>query len=122
MLGGVLLHVVTAAAGIDFTVYAGSGLNIFQRSFEVMDDMAVLGVGNFRDAEFGAVIRSGDGGSNPAGVVDLAAAAGVEGGAVENQRWARVFDHLAHFGVKVVEKRIVVVKAVGHWSCHFTCV
>ena len=52
--------------------------------------------------------------AKPAGVVDLAAAGGVEGGAVENDCWARGFDHRTDFGVKMVEKRIVVVEAVGH--------
>ena len=73
-----------------------------------MDDVAVFGVGDFGDAEFGV------GRDDRARVVDLAAAGGVERGAVENQRWARRFDHRADFGVEVVEKGVVVVEAVGH--------
>ena len=52
MLSGVLLHVVAAAGGVDFAVDAGSGLQIFQWGIEVVDDLAVFGVGDFGDAKF----------------------------------------------------------------------
>ncbi len=48
--------------------------------------------------------------------MDLAAAGGIESGAVENDRRARGFDHRANLGVKIVEKRIVVIEAVRHAS------
>ena len=88
VLGGVLLHVVAAAGGVDLAVDAGSGLNIFDGGFEVVDDVAVFGVGDFGDAEFdGGVFRG-----KPSGVVNLAAAGGIEGGAVENERGTRGFE------------------------------
>ena len=58
VLGGVLLHVVAAAGGVDFAANAGSGLYVFQWSFEVVDDVAVFGVGDFGDAEFRVHVAS----------------------------------------------------------------
>ncbi len=114
MLSGVLLHVVAAACGIDLAVDAGSGLEgfslrIVQRGFEVVHDSAVFRVGDFGDSEFGVCVRS-----DPSGVEYLAAAGGIEGGAVENERRARGVEDFADFGVEVVEERIVVVEACGH--------
>jgi hypothetical protein len=75
-----------------------------------MHDAAVFGVGGFGDAEFVVVVGYGD----VPGVVDLSAAGGVEGGAVENEGWTWGFDYLVYFGVEVIEKGILVVEAVGH--------
>jgi hypothetical protein len=61
-----------------------------------------------------AGVARGFGGKYPASVVDLAAAGGVESGAVENERRARGFDDRADFGVEVVEEGILVVEAAGH--------
>ena len=72
-----------------------------------MDDVAVFSVGDFGHAEFGFVR------DQPASVVDLAAAGGVEGGAVENDGWTRGFEDGADFGVEVVEEGIVIVETVG---------
>jgi len=77
----------------------GFRLNIFDGGFEVVDDVAVFGVGDFGDAEFdGGVFRG-----KPSGVVNLAAAGGIEGGAVENER-GRGFRGLNGLGVEVVEE------------------
>ena len=46
--------------------------------------------------------------------MDLAAAGRVEGGAVENDGWARSFGDVADFGVEVVEEGVVIVKAFSH--------
>jgi len=46
--------------------------------------------------------------------VNLAAAGGVEGGVVENDRRARRVNDLPHFGVEVVEEGVVVIEAIGH--------
>ena len=73
-----------------------------------MDDVTVFGVSDFGDAEF--CISQNE----PAGVVDLTAAGGIEGGAVKNERWPRGFDCHADFGVEVVKEGIVIVEAVGH--------
>jgi hypothetical protein len=51
----VLLHVVAASVGVDLALDAASGLDAFERSFEVVDDVAVFGVGNFNDTETGGV-------------------------------------------------------------------
>src|ERR1700729_2880188 len=103
-----LLHVVAAARGVNLAMDAGSGLDV-SGGFDVVDDFAVLAVGHFGDPKFGIGI-----GSNPAGVEDLAAAGGIKRRAIKNQRGAWVVDHFAHFGVEVVEKRVVVIEAVGH--------
>src|SRR6202035_2065625 len=116
---------IAAAAVVDFAADAGSGLHVFDWSFEVVDDVTVFGVGDFGDAEFGGGVGVGIGGGrgggfwrrDPAGVVDLSAAGGVEGGAVENERRARGLDDRADLGVEVVEEGVAVVEAVGHaWS------
>jgi hypothetical protein len=108
VLGGVLLHVIAPAGGIDLTVDAGSGLKVSQGSIEVMDDAAVFGVGDFGDTKF--VVAGEEG----AGIVDLASAGGIEGGPVENDGGTRGFEDGVDFGVEVVEEGIVVVEAVGH--------
>jgi hypothetical protein len=46
--------------------------------------------------------------------VDLSAAGGIESGTVENERRTWVLEGLADFGVEGVEKRVVIVEAVGH--------
>jgi hypothetical protein len=83
--------------------------------FEVVDDVAVFGVGDLGDAKFGGGVFSGE----PAGVVKLAAAGGIEGGAVENERGTRGFEDWVDFGVEVVEEGVVVVEAVGHGKLSF---
>jgi hypothetical protein len=111
----VLLHVVTAAGYIDFAMDARAGLEVLQqrvfyRSFQVVDYVAVFSVGYLGYAEFVVVVGYGD----VAGVVDLAAAGGIEGSAVENYGWARSFEDFSYFCFEVVEKGIGVVEAVGH--------
>jgi hypothetical protein len=49
-----------------------------------------------------------------AGVEDLAAAGGIEGGAVENDSRARSLGYVTEFGIESVEERVVIVEAVGH--------
>ena len=51
MLRGVLLHVIAAAGGVNFAMDAGSRLRILERGFQVVDNVAVLGVGDFGNAE-----------------------------------------------------------------------
>ena len=108
MLGRVLLHVIAAAGRVDFATNRGSGLRVLEGSFQVMDDVPVFGIGGFGDTVF-LISRN-----QPARVVDLAAAGGIERRAVENDRRARGFDHRADLCVKIVEKRIVVIEAVRH--------
>jgi hypothetical protein len=43
--------VIAAAGGVNLAVDAASGLKIFYGSFEIVDDLAVLKVGDFGDAE-----------------------------------------------------------------------
>ena len=108
MLSGVLLHVIATAGGVNLAADARSGREIFDRSFEVVDDSAIFSVDDFGDAEsFGA-------GFDRAGVENLPAAGGVEGGAVEDEGGAGISTDLCDFGFEVVEERIVVVEAVGH--------
>ena len=121
VLSRMLLHVVTAARGVNQAMDAGPRLEVFGR-FHVVDDFAIFGLGDFGDAQLGGVrwtfilcagrcrVLEND----PAGVEDLPAAGGIERGAVENQRRARRLAYLPHFGVEVVEEGVVVVETVGH--------
>ena len=118
MLSGMLLHVVATACGVNLATDAGSGLHILHRRFEVVDDHAVFGVGDFGDAQLGWVVRIAS--KDPSRVEDLSAAGGIKGGAVENQCWAWTFRRLPNFGVEVVEEGIVVVEAVGHAGFYLT--
>ncbi len=108
MLRRVLLHMIAAAGSVDFAANASAGLHVLQRSFQIVDDVAVFSVGDFGDGEL-AIGRD-----DPSRVVDLAAAGGIESGAVENEPRTRRFNHRAHFGVEVVKEGIVVIEAVGH--------
>ena len=112
MLAGVLLHVIAAARGVNLAVDAGSGLQgslvEIALGFDVVDDAAIFGVGDFGDAELAGGRRE------PSRIVNLASAGGIEGGAVENERQAGRVSDLAHFGVEVVEEGVVVVEAIGH--------
>ena len=56
VLAGVLLHVIAAAVGVNLAVDGGSGLNIFYRHFEIVDNLAVLSVGDFVDPQLGSGI------------------------------------------------------------------
>ena len=109
-----LLHVVAAARGVDLAADARSGREIFDRSFEVVDDSAVFGVGDFRDSE-SLVAVDGDG----ADVEDLSPASRVEGGTIEDDSWALACGNLFDFGLEVVEEGVVVVETVGHGELLF---
>ena len=51
VLSGMLLHVVTPTGGVDHASDAGSRAHGLQRGFEVVDDAAVFGIGDFGDAD-----------------------------------------------------------------------
>ena len=80
-----------------------------ERGFEIVHDLAVFAIGDFGDAKFGVGV-----GGDPSGVEYLAAARGVEGGAVENECGPRVVGDIEDFSVEVVEEGILVVEAVRH--------
>jgi hypothetical protein len=73
-----------------------------------MDNAAIFGIGDFNDAELAGGRRE------PSRIVNLASAGGIEGGAVEDKRWAGRASDVAHFGVEVVKEGVVVVEAIGH--------
>jgi hypothetical protein len=75
-----------------------------------VDHSAAFGIGDFGDAKFRVRV-----GTDPACVEDLAAAGGIEGGAVENQPRTGRLEDLADFRVEIVEERIVVVETGGSW-------
>ena len=110
MLPGMLLHVVTASCGVNMALNASSGLQVFNGSFEIMNDSPIFCVGRFGDAEF--LIA----GNDPASVVDLPSAGRIEGSAIENQGGTVGCWEFLNFGFEVVEKGIVVVEAVCHGS------
>lgn|SRR5579871_1876075 len=109
MLAGVLLHVVATAAGIDLAVDAGSGLQVPYR-LEVVDDPSIFSISDFGDAQLvGGILRE-DG----TGIKDLAPARWIESSAVENDCRSWVLSCLADFRIEIIEKRIVIVEALGH--------
>ena len=108
MLTGVLLHVVATARGVDLAANAGSRFQV-DRSFEIVDQLAILVLGDFGDAKFGVWV-----GGDPAGIEDLAAAGRIERRLVENNAGTWGFEHFADFGVEIVEEGIVVVETRGH--------
>ena len=108
MLARVLLHVVTAASGVDDAVDARSRLRRQGAIFEVMQDAVLFVVENFRDPQLAG--RNFD----PARIEQLAAAGGIKGGAVEHDRGAVSGDEFGDLGVKFGEKRISVIEALGH--------
>jgi hypothetical protein len=114
MLSGMLLHVVAAARGVDLAADAGSGREIFDRSFQVVDDSAIFRVGDFRDSE-SLVAVDGD----RADVEDLSSASRVKGGTIEDEGWTLACGDLFDFGVEVVEEGVVVVETVGHGELLF---
>jgi aminoglycoside/choline kinase family phosphotransferase len=127
VLGGVLLHVISAANCVDFAPHARARIHIFDWRFEIVDDFAVLGVNNFGHSEIlrcvdaGYSIRlSGAGRNNPAGIVNLPSARRIKRGAIENQRRPGAIDYRAHLGVELVKKGIVIVEAIGHFSDEFS--
>ena len=62
------------------------GCRDFERGFEIMNDAAVFGFGNFGDSRFASSVEI------TSCVEDLSAAGGIEGGAVQDQlRGAGIF-------------------------------
>jgi hypothetical protein len=105
---------VAAARRVDLAADPDSGLEVFRRSFEVVDHVTIAVICDFGDVKLVTGIRRIPGESDPARVKDLAPARGIESGAVENERGARTFDYLVDFGVEVVEEGILIVEAFGH--------
>jgi hypothetical protein len=113
MLAGVLLHVITAAFRIDAAMHRGARRRQICGSFQVMQDPAIFCIGDFGDAQ--TLRRAIDAGrGQPSGVVDLAAAGGLEGGIAKDDGGAgggrTAFDN----GIEFVGFGIVVVEAFGH--------
>ena len=79
VLAGVLLHVVEAAGPVDVALDFGAE---GERLADVVPDLAVLVFFDGVDGNVEGCARGGDG-AEQAGVIGLAAAGGVEGGAVE---------------------------------------
>jgi hypothetical protein len=108
VLAGVLLHVIAAASGVNLAVDAGSGLDVIGWGFKVMDDATVFGVGNLGDFECLVF------GQKYAGVKDLPAASGIEGGAVQNYCGALGLEDFFDLGFEIVEERVMVVETLSH--------
>ena len=79
-----------------------------------MDDAAVFGVGNFGHG------NSFISGRNDSPVMYLAAAGGIERGAVQNYSGLWAFADLSHLGIEVVEERVVVIEALCHAQNHIS--
>ena len=108
VLSRMLLHVIAPPGNVDLTADTTSRGQVFYRSFEIMDDSSVFGIGDFGDAVFRCTR------SDPARVVDLPAASGIKRSTVESDRWPRAFGDVANLAFKFVEKRVVIVEPVGH--------
>src|SRR5215831_16031648 len=104
MLARMLLHVIAAARRINpATNDCSSG----ERLLCEMEDAAAVLVGNFGDWKFPFVCQH-----QPADIVHLAAAGGIERRAVENNRaFACTLERFEHGCVESVEERVVVVEA-----------
>ena len=79
-----------------------------------MDDAAVCRVGNFGHGELFIT------GQNDSPVVYLAAAGGIERGAVQHDPRPWAFHDLPHFGIEIVEERVVVIEALCHAQNHIS--
>ena len=86
MLAGVLLHVITAALGVN---QAADAASFWNRSGVVqnVEDGSVI---SLRDFGYAQLRSSGSGWENRPGIKNLAAAGGIESGAVENDCSSRV--------------------------------
>ncbi len=94
VLSGVLLHVIAAAGGVDHAMNGRTGRWRLQRSFQIMNYPSVFCVGDFGDADAGVAE------SDPAGVVDLSAAGGVEGGFAKDDGRAVAGRNFIHDGIE----------------------
>jgi hypothetical protein len=85
MLARMLLHVMAATVNVNQTVNAASLLN---RSciFENVEDLSVVSFDDFGYAQSVAFVRR----KEPARVENLAAAGGIEGGAIQNDGKTRI--------------------------------
>ena len=76
-----------------------------------MKDAAIFFVGNFGNGDLLAI------GQHHSQIVNLTAAGGIKRRAVEhNCRSAAAIKNFNNLGVKVVEKRVVIVKSFSHKS------
>src|SRR5581483_470384 len=108
MLSRVLLHVVAATGGIDFTADPGSRDQILHRRFEVMDHPAIFGFGNFGDP------KSALAASDPASIVELSTAGGIERGAVQDHAGTWALADFSNRRLESVEEGILIVEALSH--------
>ena len=120
VLSGVLLHVILAAVHVDEAAHAEGQR---QGRVEMLDNVqngAVgfvledLGNGEFRQRRGLAGFSRDE--LDPAGIEGLAAAGGIERGAIQQQGVTSVgeFADAGDGGGEVEEKRVLVVEALGH--------
>jgi carboxypeptidase C (cathepsin A) len=108
MLTRVLLHMVKPTSGIDAAMHLRTNSQWFRRKVE---DASSFIVGNFSNHYLLAA------GGDYAKIVNLAAACRIKSCAVENYgMFAVASERFNDTSVEVVEKRIVVIKAVSHRS------
>jgi hypothetical protein len=105
-----LLHVIASPHNVDLASDTTSRGQLFYRRFEVMDDPAVLPLGDFGNSVFRCSRR------DPSGVVDLAPAGWIKGSTVESNCRSRAFGDVADLPFKLLQKRVVIVEAIGHAS------
>ena len=114
MLSSVLLHVIPPAGGINLATDSAPGPDLLRWCFQIMDDVAVFRVGYFGHNELFVT------GRNDSPVVYLAAAGGIERSAVQHYPRFWAFADLLHFGIEVVEERVVVIQALCHAQNHIS--
>jgi hypothetical protein len=106
MLAGMLLDVIEPTRSIDAAMHLRANSQRLRRKVE---DASIFLVGNFGNRDLLAV------GGQQTKIVYLAAAGGIKSRPVEhNGCSAIVVERFDHAGVKVIKKRVVVVKAIGH--------
>src|SRR5713226_8179891 len=117
MLASMLLHVFATAFRVNAAMNRGAWQRQFRRRFQIVNDPAVLRIHNFRDSQaLGSATASIE--REQSGVVNLAAAGGIERGFPQNDGRTRLLrrerrDALNH-RIEFVQFRTVVVKAFGH--------
>src|SRR5579871_2083576 len=106
MLAGMLLDVITTAIGIHAPVNLSSRRQRFSRK---MKNASIFFIGNVRNGNLFAI------GKQHSKIMNLTATGGIKRCAVEyDGRPAAAVKNFNNLGVKVVEKRVVIVKSFSH--------
>src|SRR3954466_10147967 len=109
-----LLHMVTTTSGIDPAMHLRANSQRLRRKVK---NASIFLVGNFGNRDLLAL------GGEHSEIVHLAAACGIKSGTVKHNGCPAIaVERFDHTSIEVVEKRIVVVKALGHRKQQLTII